>query len=134
MSDFNQQVIEEFRANDGKVGGNFEGAPLLLLTTTGAKTGERRTQPVMHFDLDEGRFIVASAAGADRHPAWFHNLMANPAVTVEVGAETYEAHAAQVGEDARAALWPKVVERMPAFAEYEQKTARVIPMVELSRV
>ena len=96
MSDWNRKVIEDFRANDGEVGGQFQGAPLLLLHTKGAKTGTDRVNPIMYLDLDGRRFVFASKAGADTSPDWYHNLIAHPDVTVEVGKETYSANAAPV--------------------------------------
>src|SRR5487761_1107609 len=92
-ADFNQMVITEFRANQGKVGGNFEGAPVLLLHTKGAKSGQERVHPIMYLDLDGRRFVFASKGGMPSHPDWYHNLVANPDVTVEVGTQTYPATA-----------------------------------------
>jgi deazaflavin-dependent oxidoreductase (nitroreductase family) len=134
MNDFNTQIIEEFRANDGVVGGMFEGAPMILITHTGAKSGVRRTQPLVHFDIDGERYIVASYAGAPKNPAWFHNLLAHPEVTVEVGTDTYEATAAPVDPEERDRLYRIIAERMPNFAEYEAKTDRVIPIVRLTPI
>lgn len=132
-NDFNEQIIAEFRANKGKVGGMFEGADLVLLTTTGAKSGKRTTSPVMYFE-DGGRYIViASYAGADHHPAWYHNLVANPEVTVEIGTETFEVTAEVVGDEERDVLYARVVEIAPGFAEYQEKTTRRIPVVALHR-
>ncbi|MDA0637058.1 nitroreductase family deazaflavin-dependent oxidoreductase [Nonomuraea sp. MCN248] len=134
MSDFNQQIIEEFRANDGKVGGYFEGSDLLLLTTTGARSGRRVTTPVMYLE-DGGRLVViASKAGADDNPAWYHNLRAHPEVTVEVGTETYEAKATVVDREERDRLYARMVEKAPGFADYETKTTRVIPVITLERL
>ncbi|MFG1947958.1 nitroreductase family deazaflavin-dependent oxidoreductase [Nonomuraea sp. NPDC048826] len=133
MSDFNQQIIEEFRSNGGKVGGYFEGSDLLLLTTTGAKSGRRLTTPVMYLE-DGGRLVViASAAGADRSPAWYHNLRATPEVTIEVGTETYAAKATVVDSEERDRLYARMVEKAPGFADYEAKTTRVIPVIALDR-
>ncbi|MEU7858934.1 nitroreductase family deazaflavin-dependent oxidoreductase [Nonomuraea sp. NPDC049141] len=132
-NEFNEKIIAEFRANEGKVGGMFEGANLVLLTTTGAKSGKRTTSPVMYFE-DDGRYIViASYAGADHHPAWYHNLVANPEVTVEIGTETFEVTAEVVGDEERDKLYARVVEIAPGFAEYQQKTTRRIPVVALHR-
>ncbi|MGI5273556.1 nitroreductase family deazaflavin-dependent oxidoreductase [Nonomuraea sp. CA-218870] len=134
MSDFNQQTIEEFRANGGKVGGYFEGSDLLLLTTTGARSGRRVTTPVMYLE-DGGRLVViASKGGADDNPAWYHNLRANPEVTVEVGTETYEAKATVVDRGERDRLYARMVEKAPGFADYETKTTRVIPVIALERL
>lgn len=134
MSDFNQQVIEEFRANGGKVGGYFEGADLLLLTTTGAKSGRQVTSPVMYLE-DGGRLVViASKAGADDNPAWFHNLRANPEVKVEIGTEEFQAEASVVDRPERDRLYARMVEKAPGFADYEAKTTRVIPVITLDRL
>jgi deazaflavin-dependent oxidoreductase (nitroreductase family) len=131
MSDFNNKVIEEFRANEGKVGGPFEGAPVLLLTSTGAKSGQQRTTPVMYLP-DGDRFVIfASKAGADTHPAWFHNLVANPAATVEVGSDAVQAEAVVTQGEERDRLYRKQAELYPQFADYESKTSRVIPVVAL---
>ncbi|GAA4522701.1 nitroreductase family deazaflavin-dependent oxidoreductase [Nonomuraea ferruginea] len=134
MSDFNQQVIEEFRANGGKVGGYFEGADLLLLTTTGAKSGRQVTSPVMYLE-DGGRLVViASKAGADDNPAWFHNLRATPEVKVEIGTEEFQAEASVVDRQERDRLYARMVEKAPGFADYETKTTRVIPVITLNRL
>ncbi|TXK38373.1 nitroreductase family deazaflavin-dependent oxidoreductase [Nonomuraea sp. C10] len=134
MSDFNQQVIEEFRANGGKVGGYFEGADLLLLTTTGARSGRQVTSPVMYLE-DGGRLVViASKAGADDNPAWFHNLRANPEVKVEIGTEEFQAEASVVDRPERDRLYARMVEKAPGFADYETKTTRVIPVITLNRL
>jgi deazaflavin-dependent oxidoreductase (nitroreductase family) len=133
MSDWNSKIIEEFRANEGRVGGQFDGAPLLLLHTLGARTGQERVNPVMYLDLEGRRFVFASYAGAAVDPAWYHNLVAHPEVTVEVGAETYTASAAPVSRAERDRIYAEQARRYPGFAEYEAKTARVIPVVELAR-
>ncbi|MFD5843426.1 nitroreductase/quinone reductase family protein [Streptomyces chartreusis] len=131
-NDFNQQVIEEFRANKGRVGGYFEGARLLLLTTTGARTGRPHTTPVGYLpDSDDRVLVIASAAGAPRHPAWFHNLVANPRVTVESGAFTYEARAVVLEGEERDRIFARAVEADPGWAAYQEKTERVIPVVAL---
>lgn len=131
MSDYNTQIIEEFRANEGKVGGNFAGAPLLLLHTTGAKSGADRVHPMMYRAVDGGWAVFASKAGADTHPAWFHNLVAHPAAEIEVGAER-RAVTARVAEGAeREAIWTAQKADYPGFAGYEAKTQRVIPVVVL---
>ncbi|MFI6788630.1 nitroreductase family deazaflavin-dependent oxidoreductase [Nonomuraea sp. NPDC050383] len=130
-SDFNQQVIEEFRANGGKVGGMFEGGNLVLLTTTGRKSGKQVTSPVMYLKDGERIVVVASYAGADHHPAWYLNLEANPSVTVEIGTETYQARAEIVEGDERDRLYARMVEVAPGFAEYQAKTERRIPVVAL---
>lgn len=130
--DFNAQIIAEFRANGGKVGGPFDGAPLLLLHTTGAKSGAERINPVMYQDLGDGRVAVfASKAGADTNPAWYHNVVTHPDVTAEIGAET-RSFTARVADDAeREPIWTKQKAEAPGFADYEAKTPRVIPVVIL---
>ncbi|AZQ35691.1 nitroreductase family deazaflavin-dependent oxidoreductase [Streptomyces cyaneochromogenes] len=134
-NDFNQQVIEEFRANKGRVGGYFEGARLLLLTTTGARTGRPHTTPVGYLpDGGDRVLVIASAAGAPSHPAWFHNLVANPQVTVESGAFTYEARAVVLDGDERDRAFARAVEADPGWAAYQEKTRRVIPVVALHEI
>jgi len=135
MSDWNTAIIEEFRTNGGKVGGNFEGAPLLLLTTIGAKSAQERVAPVMYLDDPENNrlLVFASKAGAPTHPDWFHNLKANPAVTVEVGSEKFEATASELPESERGTYYAKQAELYPGFKEYEEKTDRVIPVVALAK-
>jgi len=132
-NDWNAKVIEEFRTSGGKVGGSFEGAPLLLLHTTGRKSGAARVNPMMYLDLGGHRYVFASKAGADTDPDWFRNLAANPAVRVEVGTETYAATAAPVHGEERDRIYAEQASRFPGFAEYQQKTRRVIPVVELRR-
>jgi deazaflavin-dependent oxidoreductase (nitroreductase family) len=131
MSDFNRKVIEEFRANEGKVGGPFEGAPVLLLTSTGAKSGEQRTTPVVYQPDGQRMVIFASKAGAPQNPAWFHNLRANPTATVEVGNDTVEVEAVVTDGEERERLFNRQKQLMPQFADYEQKTTRQIPVVAL---
>lgn len=132
MQEWNKSIIEEFRANNGKVGGQFEGAPLLLLHSTGAKSGVERVTPMMYQDLGDGRVAVfASYAGSDVNPAWFHNVVANPETTVEVGTETREVRAHVADADEREPIWQKQKADYPGFAEYETKTDRVIPVVIL---
>lgn len=132
-TDWNSQVIEEFRANDGKVGGQFEGAPVLLLTTTGAKSGNPHTTPMMYLPGDGRLYVFASKAGAPTNPDWYHNLVANPTVTVEVGAERYEATATSLDRDERDRVYGEQAKLYPGFAEYQEKTTRTIPVVELVR-
>jgi deazaflavin-dependent oxidoreductase (nitroreductase family) len=133
MSDFNTQVIEEFRGNHGIVGGPFEGAPMVLLTTTGAKSGQPRVAPLVCLH-DAGKvYVFASKAGADTHPDWYHNLVANPAVTVEIGDETYAATAVEVTGTERDRLYAAQAALMPGFKAYQDGTARVIPVIELQR-
>jgi deazaflavin-dependent oxidoreductase (nitroreductase family) len=131
MNDWNTKIIEEFRANGGRVGGPFEGASLLLLHTTGAKSGQERIHPVMHLDLDGHRYVFASKAGADTDPDWYRNLVANPDVKVEVGEDTIPATAVVVEGEERDRVFAEQKRRYPGFAEYEAKTSRVIPVVEI---
>jgi deazaflavin-dependent oxidoreductase (nitroreductase family) len=133
MDDFNRAIIEEFRANDGKVGGPFEGAPVLLLTATGAKSGERRTTPVMYLQDGARMVIFASKGGAPNNPAWYHNLRANPSATVEVGNETVDVGAVVTEGEERERLFRRQAEIFPQFADYERKTTRQIPVVALER-
>ena len=134
MSDFNQNVITEFRANGGKVGGPFEGAPMMLLTTTGAKSGQARTSPVVYTKDGDRYVIIASKAGAPTNPDWFHNLVANPEVTLEVGTETFPARATVTSGEERTRLYDAQAALMPGFADYAQKTTREIPVVVLERL
>jgi deazaflavin-dependent oxidoreductase (nitroreductase family) len=131
--DWNAGVIEEFRANEGKVSGQFEGAPMLLLTTTGAKTGLARTNPMMYLPDGDRWVVIASKAGADTHPDWFYNLSAHPEVTVEVGSEKFPAIATEVTGTERDELYAKQAGLYPGFAEYEQQTSRKIPVIRLAR-
>ncbi|MBB6344969.1 nitroreductase family deazaflavin-dependent oxidoreductase [Nonomuraea muscovyensis] len=133
-NDFNQQVIAEFRANEGRVGGMFEGSPLVLLTTTGARSGKPTTTPVMYLKDDDRIVVIASNGGADHHPAWYHNLRANPEATAEVGTETFGVKAEFVDGEERDRLYARMVEQAAGFAEYEAKTSRRIPVVVLERL
>lgn len=134
VNDFNQQVIDEFRKNQGVVGGPFKGAPLVLLTTTGARTGQARTHPVMAQVDDDGvLYVFASKGGAPTNPDWYRNLVANPAVHVEFGTDSFDARAEPVTGDLRDEIYSRQAEAFPAFAEYQQKTSRVIPVVALRR-
>jgi deazaflavin-dependent oxidoreductase (nitroreductase family) len=130
---FNRQLIEEFRANEGKVGGMFAGAPLLLLTTTGAKSGQPRVAPLA-YTTDNGRIVViASKGGSPTHPDWYHNIKANPEVTVEVGTESFPARATILGGAERQRLFDQMAARMPNFAEYQRNTTRKLPVIVLER-
>jgi deazaflavin-dependent oxidoreductase (nitroreductase family) len=136
MSDtrsWNDKVIDEFRANEGRVGGPFEGAPLLLLHHIGAKSGTERVTPMMYQAVGDDLAVFASYAGEDVHPAWYHNLLANPDVTAEVGTETVALRARDLPADERAPIWEKQKADYPGFAGYEQKTSRTIPVVLLER-
>jgi len=132
-SEFNRSVIAEFRANGGRVGGGFKDAPLLLLTTTGARSGRSHTAPVVYSNDGERIVVFASKAGAPTNPAWYHNLVANPIVTVEVGMATFHAAAVVAEGEERQRLWDLQVERMPGFGEYQDRTTRQIPVVVLER-
>ena len=132
-NEFNRKLIEEFRANGGKVGGMFAGAPLLLLTTTGARSGQPRVAPLA-YTTDNGRVVViASKGGAPTHPDWFHNLRANPEVTVELGTETFPARATIPAGAERQRLFEQMAAQMPNFAEYQRNTTRQLPVVVLER-
>lgn len=131
MTDFNANIIKEFRANEGRVGGPFEGAPLLLLHTKGARTGAERVNPVAYLDRDGHRYIFASKGGAPRNPDWYHNLVSHPDVIVELGTDTFEAVAVPITGDERDRIYTEQASRSPGFAEYAEKTERVIPVVEL---
>ena len=133
MSDWNRQTIEAFRASGGKVGGMWEGRPLLLLTTTGAKSGQRHTTPTMYLRDGDRLLIFASKGGAPTNPAWYHNLVTHPQVTVEVGSETYEATATILTGEERDRLYARQAELYPQFGEYQTKTTRKIPVVALER-
>ncbi len=131
MSDFNKEIIQEFRANEGTVGGIFEGMSLLLVHTTGAKSGQLRINPTVYIKDEDNLIIAASKAGADTHPDWYYNLVANPQVIVEVGIETFSALADVPSEPERSSLYEKLASKYPMFKEYETKTSRVIPIVKL---
>jgi deazaflavin-dependent oxidoreductase (nitroreductase family) len=132
-NDYNRQVIEEFRANGGKVGGLWEHTPLLLLTTIGARSAERRTTPMGYMPDGDRLIVFASAGGAPTHPGWYHNLLAHPDVTVEVGTQTFDAIAAVTKDSERDRLWIKGVELYPSLAEHQAKTTRQTPVIVLSR-
>ena len=133
VNDWNTKIIEEFRANDGKVGGRFEGAPLLLLHTVGAKSGEPRVNPVVYQADGDKLVVFASFAGQPKNPAWFHNLMAGGPASVEVGTDTFPVTARVTEGAERDRYWSKQKQAMPGFADYEQKTTREIPVVVLTR-
>lgn len=133
MNDFNQQIIAEFRANGGKVGGGFEGAPMVILHSTGAKSGQERVIPLVYQPVGDAWAIFASKAGAPDNPDWYHNLVANPEASIEVGTETVPVTARVLDPDEREPIWTKQKELMPGFAEYEAATTRTIPVVLLER-
>jgi deazaflavin-dependent oxidoreductase (nitroreductase family) len=134
VDDFNGQIIKEFRANDGKVGGYFEGKDLLVLTTTGAKSGEPRVHPLVFFKDGDQRYIIASKGGAPSHPAWYFNLKANPVATAEYPAGTVQVNAREVTGAERDRLYANAVSVNPGFGEYEKATTRVIPVFYLDPV
>jgi deazaflavin-dependent oxidoreductase (nitroreductase family) len=132
VSDWNDKIIEEFRANAGKVGGQFEGAPLLLLHTVGARSGQARVSPVMYQAVDGGYAVFASKGGAPTNPDWFHNLLANPRTRAEIGTGTVELVARVAEGDERERIWSAQKAAYPGFADYERKTSRQIPVVVLT--
>ena len=131
VNDFNRSLIDEFRANDGKVGGQFAGAPVLLLTTTGAKSGASRTVPLVYLPDGERFVVFASKGGAPTNPDWYHNLVANSRVSVEVGSERFDADAVVLTGDERDRLFAEQAGLFPGFAQYQDNTPRVIPVVAL---
>jgi deazaflavin-dependent oxidoreductase (nitroreductase family) len=134
MNDFNQSIIDEFRANHGEVGGPFAGAPVVLLHTTGAKSGKARINPLVAQPADDGTlYIFASKAGADDDPDWYRNLLAHPEVEIEIGKEHFSATATPVTGAERDRIYDRQKELMPGFADYEAKTTRIIPVIALAR-
>ena len=129
--DFNSKIIKEFRANGGNVGGGFEGAPLLLLHTRGARTGAERVNPMMYRKVDGGYAVFASKAGAPTNPDWYYNLVANPQVQAEIGTGTVPMTARVASDDERDPIWSAQKSEYPGFADYETKTSRKIPVVIL---
>jgi deazaflavin-dependent oxidoreductase (nitroreductase family) len=133
-ADFNTQIIEEFRANEGRVGGMFEGLPLLLLHHTGAKSGKRRVNPLA-YQADDGRYVIfASKAGAPTNPDWYHNLRAHPSVAIEVGTDTIDVLAGEATGEERERLFRAQAKRVAQFADYQAKAGRVIPVMVLTPV
>ena len=133
QNDYNQRLIEEFRADRSNNGEAFKGRPLLLLTTTGARSGKRRTTPMMYVPDGERLLVIASNAGAPSHPAWYYNLVAHPQVIVEVGRETFDATAIVTEGAERQRLWARIVEQRPFFADHQAKVTRQIPVIALER-
>jgi len=133
MNDWNRGVMEEFPANGGKVGGMWEGRPLLLLTPTGAKSGQRRTHPTMYLSDGDRLLVFATKGGAPTNPDWYHNLVVHPEVTVEVGNETYPAIATVLSDEERDRLYAKQAQLYPQFGDYQKKTTRKIPVIALER-
>jgi deazaflavin-dependent oxidoreductase (nitroreductase family) len=134
INDRNKSIIDEFRANQGKIGGRFEGKTLLLLHTTGAKSGEERINPTAYVREGDRYVVIASKGGAPTNPDWYYNILANPLVTLEVGTEKFQAHAQVAEEPERTRLYNKMVEMMPGFDDYRKKTTRVIPVIILTPV
>jgi deazaflavin-dependent oxidoreductase (nitroreductase family) len=132
-NDWNRSIIEEFRTNEGKVGGMFANSTLLLLTSTGAKSGQPRISPLAYLPDGERFVIIASKAGAPTNPDWYHNLLAYPDATIEVGTDTIAVQATEVKGEERDQLYARMVERAPGFAEYQEKTSRKIPVIALER-
>ncbi len=131
---WNKAIIDEFRANSGKVGGRFAGRTLLLLHTVGARSGQERVNPVAYIRDGDRLVIIASKGGAPTNPDWYYNILAHPLVMVEVGTEQFQARAEIATEPERTRLYSQMVAVMPGFAEYQQKTTRVIPVITLTRV
>ncbi len=134
VNDFNEKIIDEFRANGGKVGGPFEGAPLLLLHTTGAKTGRTRVKPLAYRREGDRLVVFGTKGGAPTNPEWYYNVQANPRVTVEVGSDRFEADATVASPDERDRIWRLQTRDAPVFADYQKRTDRTIPVVILERV
>jgi len=134
LDEMNKAVIAEFRANEGEVSKQFKDVPLLLINTVGAKTGEPRTKPLAYLRDGDRYVIIASFAGAEKNPPWYHNLIANPEFELEVGVQKFTARATVAAEPERTELYARMVEIMPVFAEYQEKTERVIPVMVLERV
>jgi deazaflavin-dependent oxidoreductase (nitroreductase family) len=132
--DFNKNLIEEYRANQGKVSGMFENMPLLILTTKGAKTGLPREHPLAYTKDGDRLIIIASKGGAPTNPNWYHNVVANPEVTVEVGSEKFQAKAIVTEGDERQRLFDNQAALMPGFADYQRNTTRILPVIALERV
>ena len=133
MSEFNEKVIREFRANQGKVGGQMANMSVLLLTATGAKTGQARTRPLVYTTDGDRIVVIASFAGAPTSPPWYFNLVANPVATVELGSESFQVRATETSGEERQRLFDQQAEQMPIFADYQKKTTRQIPVLVLTR-
>lgn len=131
LSDWNAGVIEEFRANDGKIGGFFADKTVLILHSTGARTGLQRVTPLVYRREGDRVFVFATKGGSPSHPDWYHNLMANPTVSVEIGADTSSARAVEIVGDERNAIYSRAATDIPNFAEYQAATQRLIPVIEL---
>ena len=134
IAEWNQSIIAEFHANEGRAGGQFTGAPLLLLHTTGARSGQPRINPLAYTRDGDDLIIIASKGGAPTNPAWYYNIVAQPLVMIEVGTEQFQARATIVEEPERTRLYDQMAQAMPTFAEYQRNTPRKIPLVVLTRV
>ena len=134
LNERNQKIIDEFRANHGKVGGRFEGRTLLLLHTLGAKSEKERINPVAYIKDDDRFVVIASKGGASTNPDWYYNILQNPQVTIEVGSEKHQAQAVVAEEPERTRLYNKMVEVMPGFDDYRRRTTRVIPVILLTPI
>ncbi|WP_131787254.1 nitroreductase family deazaflavin-dependent oxidoreductase [Protofrankia symbiont of Coriaria ruscifolia] len=135
VPNLNEQVIEDFRANGGRVGGPYEGAPIILVHHVGAKTGMKRVSPMMYFPQEDGRMvIVASHEGEPKNPAWYHNLMANPRTDVEVSTETFSVVVNEITGEERDAVWADILTMVPALGEFQKMTTRTIPVLRLTRM
>ncbi len=133
-ADWNQGIVDEFRANEGRVGGYFEGAPMILIHHVGARSGIERVNPLVYLPDGDDMVIAATKGGAPTNPDWYHNLLANPRITVEVAGETFTVQADEATGSDRDELWQRLVQMRPGFAEYESKTSRTFPMFRLSRL
>ena len=134
LNEYNKQVITEFRANEGKVGGQMENMPVILLTMTGAKSGRTITKPLVYTTDGERIVVIASFAGAPHHPGWYHNLVAHPEVTLEIGTERFQARAEVTSGEERQRLFDAQAAQMPIFHDYQKKTSRQIPVVVFNRL
>lgn len=134
VDDINEKLVREFRANGGKVTGIFAGMPLLLLTTIGARSGQARTTPLVYTKDGERFVIIASKGGAPTHPGWYHNLVANPSATVEIGTEQFEVSVSVAKGEERDSLFDAQAAQIPVFADYQRTTNRLIPVLTLERV
>ena len=133
-SGWNQKIIDEFRSNAGKVGGYFDGAPMILIHHIGARSGTERVNPLVYLPDGDDMIIAATKGGAPTNPDWYHNLKAHPRITVEVGTATFPVEATEATGDERGGLWRRLVEMRPGFAAYETKTSRIFPMFRLTRL
>ena len=133
MNGWNRRIIEEFRENDGKVGGQFEGSPMILVHHVGARSGTARVNPMAYYRDGDRLLVVASKGGAPTNPDWYHNLKAHPDTEVEVGTERFPVTVTELTGDERAEAWDRIVAVLPGFADYQTKTDRVIPVLALTR-